>query len=268
MDDLDAAVALVYAQPPSGFVAARGALVKELKAAKRKEDAARVAGLRRPTKQAWAIGEAVRRSPEAAEAFFAAVDGLAEPGADLRRRTADLRAATAGLVGSVEGVEPGDATAALLATAADPQAIEALRLGRLADVPAGGGFGGLSLPAAPAGGAQPEPGRVAGREGGSPTAGGEAGATGDDGAEAEWAAEQERQEAEARARARAEQVAARQAEHERAVAAERAAAERAEAARAALERAQAELADATAALADARQAAATAADLLDTAERS
>ena len=43
MDDLDADVALVYAQPPSGFVAARSALVKELKSAKRKDDAASVA---------------------------------------------------------------------------------------------------------------------------------------------------------------------------------------------------------------------------------
>lgn len=150
MDDLDAAIALVYAQPPSGFVTARGALVKELKAAKRKEDAAAITALRRPTKQAWAVGEAVRRAPEPAAAYFAAIEALSGPGGDLRQRTADLRTAVTALVEAIEGVDGGDATAALLATAADPGATDALRRGRLAEVPVAGGFGGLSLGVGPA----------------------------------------------------------------------------------------------------------------------
>ena len=238
MDDLDPAVALVYAQPLSGFVSARTALVKELKASKRTEDAARVAALRRPTKQAWAIGDVVRRAPEAATAFFAAIAGLAEPGGELRHRTNDLRGATAALVESVEGLGPGEATAALLAIAADPDSTEALRRGRLAEVPAAGGFGGLTLVPGPAVGSDPS---GAGEE-----------PPDDERVAAAGGAEREREEADARARA--ERLAALEAARGRALAAEGAAAERVRAAQAAVDEAEAELIRATTALDDARRA--------------
>ena len=256
MDDLDAAVALVYAQPPSGFVAARGALVRELKAAKLKEEAAMVAGLRRPTKQAWALGEAVRRAPEAAATFFEAIAELARPGGDVRQRTNDLRAATAALVDAAGGLGAGDATAALLAIAADPEATDALRRGRLAEVPAAGGFGGLTL-AEPAAADRPEPG---GDEEVGPTGGTASGAQAATDVDAEAEAEGERLEAEAGARA--EHLAALVAERALAVEAEAAAVRRVEAAQAAVEEAEAELARATAALAEARRAATAVAERL------
>lgn len=257
-DDLDAAIALVYAQPPSGFVAARTALVKELKGARRKDEAARVAALRRPTKLAWAVGDAVRQAPDAAGSFFSAVEALAARGGsqsgDLRQRTADLRQAVAALVRGAEGVDPGEATAALHAIAADPEATEALRLGRLADVPAGGGFGGLALgiggpaaeEAAPAPQTRTKPAEPAG-DGRAEAAGG----GGDEAAAAAAAAAAHREE---EARLRAERIAALEAEHAAAADADAATGARVEAARVALEAAQAELDQATADLEEKRQA--------------
>lgn len=255
-DELDAAIALVYAQPANGFVAARGALVKELKAAKRKDEAARVAALRRPTKLAWAVGEAVRQAPDAAGSFFSAVEALTASSGDLRQRTADLRQAVAAIVKKAEGVDPGEATAALHAIAADPEATEALRLGRLADVPAGGGFGGLPLgfggPAADEAPPKPAPRTKAAEPADHPADEGD-----DEAAEAEAAARREEE-----ARRRAERIAALEAEHAAATDAEAAAEARVEAARAALEAAQADLDQATADLEEKRQAlAATAAQL-------
>ncbi len=264
MDDLDAAVALVYAQPPSGFVAARTALVKELKAAKRKKDATEVAALRRPTKQAWALGEAVRRAPEAAAALFAAVAALANPDGDLRQRANDLRAVTGALVESAGGLDPGEATAALLAVAADPEATEALRRGRLAEVPATGGFGGLSSDLAPV----PHPVEADGADGadGGDDAGtGAAPVPGDEESRGSANADRERQEAEARARA--EHLAALAAERDRAAEEEEAAARWVDTARGAVDEAEAELARASSALAAARMAAAAASERLDAAAR-
>jgi hypothetical protein len=256
VDDLDAAIALVYAQPASGFVAARGALVKELKAAKRKEEAARVAALRRPTKLAWAVGEAVRRAPDAAGSFFSAVESLGAAGGDLRQRTADLRQAVATIVKGADGVDHGEATAALLAVAADPGATEALRLGRLADVPAGGGFGGLPMgfggPAADEAPPKPAPPEARAEPADGGGAGADQPAGGDDEAAAAEAAAARREK---EARLRAERIAALEAECAEAADAEAAALGRVEAARAALDAAQADLDQATAALEEKRSAA-------------
>ncbi len=73
-DDVDA----LYGADPDGFVAARQALVKRLKAEGDKAGAAEVAGRRRPTAAAWAVNQLARRHPDE-------VAGLVERGADLRR---------------------------------------------------------------------------------------------------------------------------------------------------------------------------------------
>lgn len=261
MDDLDDAIAQVYAQPPSDFVAARTALVKELKAAKRKDAAASVAVLRRPTKLAWAVGEAVRRSPEPAAAYFGAIGALAEPG-DLRQRTADLRSAVAALVTSAQGAEPGEVTAALLAVAADPDGTEALRRGRLADLPASGGFGGLTAGFGAAGPSPVEAEAVAAAPDGTGGAVSEAGVAADAAAGEEMAAAEGRRRHE-EAEARAQRIAALEAERVGALAAEEAATGEVTAARAAVQAAQAELDWATGVLDEARRAASTAAARLE-----
>jgi len=250
VEELSAAVARIYAELPSAFVAARAALVKEPKAAKRKEDAALVAALRRPTKQAWALGEAVRRAPEAASGFFAAVAALSQPTGDVRHRTTDLRVATATLVGAVAAMDPGEATGALLAIAADPVATDALRVGRLSEVPSGGGFGGLTLMPEPSD--QPEhavdPTAQLRASAAEEAAGGDG--AGDD--EPGTPRDAEREQREGEDRARAERIAALGAERDRAVAAEGTAARRVELAQTAADEAQAELVGATQELAGAR----------------
>ena len=62
MDDqaLDEALDDLCSQPPEEFVAARNALVRELKSAGRKDDAAMVTALRRPTRTTWALNRLAR----------------------------------------------------------------------------------------------------------------------------------------------------------------------------------------------------------------
>ncbi|MEA2901659.1 MAG: hypothetical protein QOH36_1546 [Actinomycetota bacterium] len=73
-DDVDA----LYAADPDGFVAARQALAKRLKAEGDKAGAAEVAALRRPTAAAWAVNQLARR-------HGGEVAGLVARGDDLRR---------------------------------------------------------------------------------------------------------------------------------------------------------------------------------------
>jgi hypothetical protein len=100
-------VARLYALAPDAFVAERNAVTKAWKRAGRKDDAAVIAGLRKPsvvesalnrtaqrdpaTTRAWA--DAARRADEAQSATIGGGDA-----ADLRRAMADLRTATVTLV--------------------------------------------------------------------------------------------------------------------------------------------------------------------------
>jgi hypothetical protein len=99
----------LYGLAPGEFVARRNALVKELKKAKRSEDAAVVAALRRPSVADHAVNAASRADPELAHRWSVAVIAVAEAQAAaidggavgaLRETTATLRAATAELAGA------------------------------------------------------------------------------------------------------------------------------------------------------------------------
>ena len=67
----------LYGLPLEEFTPARDALAKELKAAGRKDEAAEVKSLRKPSLAAWALNRAAREHPDAIERLRAA-------GADLR----------------------------------------------------------------------------------------------------------------------------------------------------------------------------------------
>jgi hypothetical protein len=67
----------LYGLPLEEFTPARDALAKELKAAGRKDEAAEVKALRKPTLAAWALNRAARDHPDA-------VERLRAVGADLR----------------------------------------------------------------------------------------------------------------------------------------------------------------------------------------
>lgn len=74
---LPSAARELFALEPEGFIAARDALAKELKAGGDAEMAARVRSLRRPTVAAWAMDRAVRAEPDLVDALLAAGERLA-----------------------------------------------------------------------------------------------------------------------------------------------------------------------------------------------
>jgi hypothetical protein len=156
----------LYAVPPAKFVAARNALAKQLRAEGNGEQAALVAGLRRPTPGAGALNQVARRQPdlvtaalEAGAALLAATDeALGGDASTLRAATADDRAATKALsdaVAEVLALSPADVaqrvTATVRAAMTSPAVAAALRTGRL-DVdhePGGFGLGGGEVAPAP-----------------------------------------------------------------------------------------------------------------------
>lgn len=90
----------LFALEPEGFIAARDALAKELKAGGDAETAARVRSLRRPTVAAWAVDRAVRAQPDLVDGLLAAGERLAgaqrqalsgKGGADALRRAGEER---------------------------------------------------------------------------------------------------------------------------------------------------------------------------------
>ena len=241
--ELEAAIPAVYRGPLEEFVSRRDALVKELRAAKRREDADRVKALRKPSRTAWVLDNIVHEDPSVLERLTAAISAAqtVHSGADLRAamekvRTAIREVAAAGARVAIRAGQPIDASALVTAVHAvigETSAFSDLRAGRLVDVPDGGGLDILSaitisVPSSPSV-APPQP-----------TA----------------APIPERPNAEPSAQA------ARQAAQE----AERAA-ERAKAARADLQRAEASLADAREQAARAEQSAREAQEKLGVAER-
>ena len=85
----------LYAVAPDAFVEARNALVKELKAAGDKEEAAAVAKLRRPSATAWALNQLARTRPELVDRVCGAGDefaSAARTGTGIREAQAAVRA--------------------------------------------------------------------------------------------------------------------------------------------------------------------------------
>ena len=83
--DLEAELESLYEVAPDRFVAARDDLVRRLRAAKRREDAAAVKGLRRPTVAAWALNQLPRTRGDD-------VRRLIEEGDEVRRVQQELLA--------------------------------------------------------------------------------------------------------------------------------------------------------------------------------
>lgn len=250
--ELESALDALYAADPDGFVAGRAALASELRRAGRRDDARRVAGLRRPTLVAWAIDHVALTAPDRVDALVAAGERLrraheevvsggdrsALHGAVEARRVliAEVAGQALDVLRRRGGADPGghrdEIEATLEAASTDPDVAALVRRGRLVTaVPRPAGFGGLldlPLPAAPS--PEPSPVAPAGERGARP-AGEEAAPDGEEAARAEQVADEADAGAE-RTREAAEEAAAR---------AERAG-EAAEDAAAAVERLEAELA--------------------------
>ena len=260
----DDPVEALYAAPPEGFVAARDALARALRAAGDRDGAARVRALRKPTRAAWALNAAVREQPGAARQLEQAVERLHDAqrelldGGDaavLRAAETALRDAGEELLAALPVDDPPTverARTTLRAAAVDADVLADLVAGRLAHDQVVSGFGGFGDLAALAPPAAPRP-----RGGSAARADAAQRATA-----AREAAEREAEERAAAERAAAERAAA---ERQRAIEAARAEEADAEAAVAAaaraVEEAEAQLAArraereaATARLADARAA--------------
>jgi exonuclease VII small subunit len=156
-DATAAEIDALYALPAEEFVAARNALVKRLKADKRKDEAAEVAALRRPSVVAWALNQVARDDPDAVTILVEAAQGVADAqravmdGGDpkaLRAASAAQRGAAAEVTAAavrLAGANNADAvTATVDASLADEDLTARLRAGTLTetlDAPAGFGFG-------------------------------------------------------------------------------------------------------------------------------
>ncbi len=161
----------LYGLPLDRFVAERGALAKQLRAQKRRDEAAAVAALRKPSVAAWAVNQLVRSQGAAVQELYDAGDALRDAQAQLLAGTGDGRAlraagereraavdelvaAARGLLSS-EGHELSGAVVervdeSLHAAALDEAAREQVRHGRLERELRHAGLGLGEAPAAPA----------------------------------------------------------------------------------------------------------------------
>jgi hypothetical protein len=158
--DLSAAIVAVYQAPLEEFISRRDALAKALRAEKRRDDAALVKALRKPSRIAWSLNAVVREDPRSLEHLAEAIRA-AQTGVDLRAALEGVKeavraVAAAGARAAVRAgqpVEPNALTMAVHAIIGDASAFAEMRAGRLVDVPEGGGLdllGALTaLPAPP-----------------------------------------------------------------------------------------------------------------------
>jgi hypothetical protein len=150
----------LYAAPLDEFVARRNALAKALRAEKRRDEAAAVAALRRPSAGAWALNQVERTDPERiggflllVERFRAATDAaMAGDAQDLRAVQSESRPAIDDVVrAAMAAVTEAGRNASddlrrtvadtLHAALVDPAVARDLQRGRLADDHAAPGFG-------------------------------------------------------------------------------------------------------------------------------
>ena len=82
----------LYGLPLDRFIPERGALAKALRAEKRRDEAAAVAALRKPSVAAWAVNQLVRTQPSAVQELYSAGDELRDAQARLLSGSGDGRA--------------------------------------------------------------------------------------------------------------------------------------------------------------------------------
>jgi len=148
--ELETALLAVYHGPFDEFISRRDTLAKQLRAAKRREDADRVKVLRKPSRTAWVLDTVVHEDPAVIEQLVKAINAAqtVQTGADLRAavetiRTAIRAVAAVGAHVAIRAGQPIDASVlvtALHAVIGETTAFNDLRAGRLIDVPDGGGL--------------------------------------------------------------------------------------------------------------------------------
>jgi hypothetical protein len=164
-------VADLYGLPPEEFTSARNELARELKRGGKKEAAAEVAALRKPTRSVWAVNQIARRMPQETKALVKAGDELrkAQRAAVSGRGPESLREAQRAHrrhldeLGSFARDElelppaiAHQAAQTLRAASIDKEASKSLLKGMLADDVEQAGFGPM-LGVVPAGRPRPKP---------------------------------------------------------------------------------------------------------------
>lgn len=141
----------LYGVDPAEFVAERDRIVKDLRAEGRKEDAAAVKALRRPSVPVWALNQVARRHASDLEALVDATDAVRdtlESGGDVRDALGTRRDALRAVVrrarevvaasGRAADAQEREIEAALLVVIDVPDALVALKGGKLPAVPDAG----------------------------------------------------------------------------------------------------------------------------------
>jgi hypothetical protein len=157
-DDVDARVDELYCLPLDRFVPERDALVRALRAEGRREEAAAVAKLAKPSVAAWAVNQVVRSQGAAASVLWEAGDAMLS-GEDLRGAMAAQRAALTPLADAARGMLTARGTflneqavqqviETLHAAAVDPEARAQVAQARLARPLRLSGLGALPAVAA------------------------------------------------------------------------------------------------------------------------
>lgn len=149
-NQLNGAIARLYAGSLEGFIKKRDFLAKELRLAGKREAAEEVKGLRKPSRAAWALNVAARetRNVRRLDASVAATLEAQTAGGDVRKAQASLREAvrefadhaSAAAQQAGHDLETGMLVSAVLALVGRTESLDALRRGRLVDVPEGGGL--------------------------------------------------------------------------------------------------------------------------------
>lgn len=176
----------LYGLPPADFTAARDDLARVARAAGRREDAAAIKKLARPTTSAWLVNQLSREAADGLGRLFAVADALQEAqrtlaGDRLRELSAQRRLVVSELLPVAAAVadragQPAspavleEVRATLEAAVADNAARDAVRSGRLTRALAYAGLGEVDLTAATALTAASPPERTA-RPGKAPRAG-------------------------------------------------------------------------------------------------
>jgi len=145
--DLATAIVAVYRAPLEDFIRRRDELAKQLRAEKRRDDAAFVKALRKPSRIAWTLDGIVHEDPASIDRLGNAISE-AQTGADLRTALEGVKEAVRAVaaagarvaVRAEHPIEPNVLVAAVQAIIGDESAFAELRAGRLVDVPEGGGL--------------------------------------------------------------------------------------------------------------------------------
>jgi hypothetical protein len=154
-DDVDR----LFALPLEEFTAARDTLVKQLRSENRRDEAAEVAGLRKPVVAAWVVNRLVREHRKDARALVdsaAAIRSGRKGGDERLRASLDVLLRAARDLLASDGREPGDAVLREVATtlragaAEDPEVLMAGRLTRPLEPSGFAAMEGAKLSAAPA----------------------------------------------------------------------------------------------------------------------